>query len=331
MSHDLGALRQELIKQASENVRTAYSSKEIHVIKAVNLVEELDQMFNTLAEHCIEWHGFHFPELFYIIASNDTYLELILLGNRKNFSESKMKDLGLDKDVSGKILEKSKESIGSEFTEQEFKQLHGVASSALQLKKNRANLAEFIESSMKELAPNFSKLCGEMLSAKFLAGAGSLQKLASFPSSTIQVLGAEKALFAHLKSGSQSPKYGFLYNHSLVKQAKPWVRGRMARHLAGKLSIALRADVFGSKRNFADEFQKGLDAKLQELNKLPPTPKQGQNFGRGRGQSRGHNQGKFQDRGQGQSQDRGQGRGEGRGESQSKFSNEKFVRHNKSY
>lgn len=273
MNQDLNKIREELLKQTIKKVKEAYSSKEIHIIKSINLIEELDEMFNVLTEHCIDWFGYHFPELFYLISNNETYLQCILLGERKNLTKKALTELNLDKETIQKILEKTNNSIGSDFNQEELKQLQDLAKHTLDLKETRKNLTGFVEKSMKELAPNFSELCGSILGARFLAKTGSLQKLASFPSSTLQVLGAEKALFAHLKTGSKSPKYGYLYSHPLVKQAKHSIKGRMARHLAGKLSIALRTDVFGEKKLIAKKLLKECEKRLTELNAMEIKPK----------------------------------------------------------
>ena len=117
---------------------------------------------------------------------------------------------------------------------------------------------------MKKLLPNFSKLAGTLIGAKILSISGSLDRLVKLPASTIQILGAEKALFQHLKTGSKPPKYGLLYQHPMVKKAKPDHKGKVARILAAKLSLALKVDYF-TKRDISEELEKGLDEKTKNL------------------------------------------------------------------
>ena len=119
---------------------------------------------------------------------------------------------------------------------------------------------------MKEFCPNISEIAGSVLGAKLLAKAGSLKRIALMPSSTIQILGAEKALFMSRKKHAKGPKYGLLFQHALVKQMKKEHKGKLARTLAGKIATAAKADYF-TKRNIADELKRSLEARVKEISK----------------------------------------------------------------
>ncbi len=268
---DLQAMRKQLIKKAKEEVSQAFGEKEIHAIKAVNVSDDLDAAFNLLSEQTREWYGTHFPELDNLTKDSFTYLKLVhALGNRKNFVESKVAETVEDKAIAKEIAETAHNSMGAEIEDKRLDEIKLLALNALNLKEERLFLEKFIESETMAIAPNFAELAGSMLAARFLSHAGSLKALALMPASTIQVLGAEKALFRHLKSKKKirGPKHGILFAHALVRQLPPKKKGKMARTIAGKLSIAAKADFFGKgKTNIAAQLQKELLARFEELKK----------------------------------------------------------------
>ena len=148
--------------------------------------------------------------------------------------------------------------------------MNRYANSIFELQKTRKEIVEYIDSKMEEIAPNLRLLVGASLGAKLISHAGGLKRLATYPSSTVQIMGAEKALFRHLKSGDRPPKYGLIYQHPQVRGAKWWNRGKIARMLAGKISLAVRRDVFTKSfdENAFDDFSK----KVEEIEKNNPFP-----------------------------------------------------------
>jgi nucleolar protein 56 len=137
---------------------------------------------------------------------------------------------------------------------------------------------------MEEVAPNTNAIAGPLLGARLIAVAGGLRNLAKMPASTIQVLGAEKALFRALRTGTRPPKHGLIFQHSLLHEAKPWQRGKVARGLAGKISIATRVDAFGGKFK-GDELKRDLDRRIKEIQekyRKPPSRKPRRRKKRGR-------------------------------------------------
>jgi nucleolar protein 56 len=193
MAAEMDELRQKLIKETKEKVRKAYTRDDNHVIKAVSLLEDLDEVFNLMSEHAIDWYSMHFPELNRVVRDNEAYLKFIKLGERKNFNKDEILNFYADEEQTGKILALAKESMGSDISPESLKQMQALADNALKLKTQRKDLTDFIEKVMKKLAPNFSALCGATLAAKLLAQAGSLEKLASLPSSTSHSFWGETA------------------------------------------------------------------------------------------------------------------------------------------
>ena len=257
---DLEKLREMLIKETAEKVKKTFQSKEFHIIKAISCYEDMHKVYNLLAEHAIDWYSLHFPELKRIVENNEEILKCILLGNRKNYSS---KTISFCKNAEA-ILKAANESIGAEIDEASLKQIQHITKLALDCKKEIGEIKKYIENEMQNIAPNFTELCGAILAAKLLAAAGSIKKLAMLPSSTLQLLGAEKALFRHLRKKTKPPKYGYILQHPLIKSLPKDKRGKMARSLAAKLSIAVKEDFFG-KGKIAEKLKVELEKRFRKL------------------------------------------------------------------
>ncbi len=242
---DIEALRKRLIKRAKEQVREHYAGRDVHIIKAINLLDDLDNIFNLLAEQVREWHATHFPEFGRVVKDNEVLLNLVYeLGSRENFSEENILKFYDNSGAAKEIASAVGSSVGADLDAATLGEIKLIARNALNLREERKFLLSYIEKSMKELCPNLLAVAGPVIGAKLLAKAGSLQKLAVVPSSTVQIYGAEKALFQAMRSGSPGPKYGIIFQHPLVKGVRFAQKGRVARSLAGKLSIAARTDFF---------------------------------------------------------------------------------------
>ncbi|MDO8428236.1 MAG: hypothetical protein Q7S92_03415 [Candidatus Diapherotrites archaeon] len=249
----LDLLRKQLLQKTREQVQEHFESPEASIIQAVNTLQDLDSVFNLLLEHTRTWYGLHFPELERSVKSNDTYLKHVLeQGFRENFASTEFSEL-------------AKKSMGSAMKKQDLEQIQNLAKIAQSMRTQREQLIAYLEQEMKTAFPNFSILCGAVLGAKILALIGSKKRLAEMPASTLQLVGAEKALFQHLKTGSKPPKHGLIFQHPLIQKCKRKMRGKLARTLAAKLSIALKEDYFGNQNIVAD-LQKKIDARVAQLN-----------------------------------------------------------------
>ncbi len=244
---DKEQLRKKLIQATKKKIQEKYSEHDIHIIKAIRVLEDIDNTANLLIEQLKEWYSVHFPELQELIQDNDKYLEtLIMTGNKQNFTATKAERI-IGKETAQKIEKAKKGSMGAKATEKDVNALTSLAKTCKELREQRNRLAKYIEETMKEELPNFTALAGPVIGAKMLSKAGSKKKLAFMPASRIQTLGAEKALFLHIKKGKKPPKYGYLYQHQEVQATKPNKRGKVARKLAGKLSIAAKKDYFKTR------------------------------------------------------------------------------------
>jgi RNA processing factor Prp31 len=204
---DRKELRKKLMRKTQDDIKEKLAGKEIHIIKAVKVLADLESIVNLMKEGIDDW--------------------------KKRSPEKEAQ-----------------------------KQLENYKTQYASIEKEKEELAEFIDKNMKEELPNFSEIAGTLLGAKLLAEAGSKRKLAFMPSSTMQVLGAEKALFNHLKKKTSCPKHGVIFNHPLIQKIPKNKRGKAARILAGKLSLAAKIDYFGKEKtdlkkedetNFAEE------------------------------------------------------------------------------
>ncbi len=267
MPKDIKQLRLQLIKKAKKQVQIKYSEKDVHIIRAAGVLQDLDNSFNLLAENCIEWYSAHFPELHSIVRDNEAYLKIVSeIGERNAISAKKLSKLLGESDKAKAVEEKTSTSMGSKIPKKALQQIMLLAQNALKLKEERKGLQEFISKEMEELAPNFSTLAGPVLGARLLAQAGGLKQLAMMPSSTVQLLGAEKALFRHLRNKqSKGPKYGLIYGHSLVKRTPGKHKGKLARSLASKLVLAARADYFAGKKEIGKEMLAQVEQRAKQL------------------------------------------------------------------
>jgi nucleolar protein 58 len=222
------------------------------IIQAVNLLEDLDKELNNYAMRLREWYGWHFPELGKIITDNVTYAQaVILIGMRttvKNLSIETLAEV-MDEEIAENVKEAAEVSMGTEILAEDEKHLKTLAKSVVEISDYNQNLKEYLKNRMAAVAPNLTILIGELVAAKLIAHSGSLMNLAKQPASTIQILGAEKALFRALKTKKNTPKYGLIYNASVVGQAKTAIKGKISRTLANKCALCVRYDALGEDQD----------------------------------------------------------------------------------
>ncbi|MBI5679679.1 MAG: ATP-binding protein [Methanobacterium sp.] len=241
-------------------LKEASKAEDMYLIQAINTIDEIDEATGKLIERIREWHMIHFPELIKI-RSNEKYVELIAeYGDRNAIIES-----GLLEEL--KIKEGS---IGADIGGEDLEILQNFANSLKSLQDTKNSLTDYVEGKMNEVAPNLSDLIGPSLGAKLIAHIGSIQKLSMLPSSTIQIMGAEKALFRHKKTGERPPKHGIIYQYPEIRGAKWWLKGKIARVLAGKIAIAVRKDFYSG--DFDPNLKEQLQERLEELKKKYPFP-----------------------------------------------------------
>lgn len=238
-------LRKFAIEISSSKVKEESQKLDLHVAQAINALDEVDQVLNTIGARMREWYGLHFPELDNLLSSLTAYAEIVKrAGSRENVSEEILKMVGIEGRKVDIIISACRRSRGGELTAENVEILKRLADQIITLSTLRRTLVEQVEFMMRTVAPNIKELLTAPVGARVIAKAGSLSKLAILPASTIQVLGAEKALFRSLRTGANPPKHGLIFQHSLIHSAPKWQRGKIARALASKLAIAARIDLF---------------------------------------------------------------------------------------
>ena len=217
------------------------------VIQAISNIDELDRVANTLIKRLREWYELYLPEFSKGLRDNEKFVELVL----KKKKTELLKEINIS----------SKKSMGANLDETDLKPITELAKRIVSLYDLRESQSQYLELIIKKTYPNMYAITGSQIGAKLISFARSFEKLAKFPASTIQLLGAEEALFRHLKTGAKSPKYGILHEHALVTNAKASERGKVARALGDKISIAVKIDFFKGKF-IGDKLRKQLEARF---------------------------------------------------------------------
>ncbi|XP_021742335.1 probable nucleolar protein 5-2 [Chenopodium quinoa] len=251
------------------------------IIQAIGLLDDLDKELNTYAMRVREWYGWHFPELAKIVQDNILYAKTVkFMMNRVNAAKLDFSEI-LDEEVETALKEAAMISMGTEVSDLDLINISELCDQVLSLAEYRAQLYDYLKSRMNTIAPNLTALVGELVGARLIAHGGSLINLAKQPGSTVQILGAEKALFRALKTKHATPKYGLIYHASLIGQAAPKHKGKISRSLAAKTALAIRYDALGDNpdNTMGLENRAKLEARLRNL--------EGKELGKSAGSAKG--------------------------------------------
>jgi len=255
-----------------KKVRKAAEKRDLFIAQAINALDDVDKTINLFSSRIREWYGLHFPELDEILEEHEDYVKVVsLIGSREKISKEPLMKIGIKEDLAEKIVSAAKKSMGADITDFDIDAIRNVSNITLELFKARRRLEKYIDEAMLEVAPNVRGLVGPLLGARLISLAGGLSKLATLPASTIQVLGAEKALFRALRTGTRPPKHGVIFQYPAIHRSPRWQRGKIARALAAKLAIAARIDAFSGEYK-ADELKEELEKRIEEVKTLYARP-----------------------------------------------------------
>ncbi|KFH46051.1 Nucleolar protein-like protein [Hapsidospora chrysogenum ATCC 11550] len=246
------------IEQAGRGLGHAYSRGRImfdpkrndrSIIEAIKTVDMADKFNNNNYMRLREWYGWHFPELSKIVSDNYTYAMLIkTIRDKKTLNDDRLHEIaavvGEDGEKAQAIIDAAKVSMGREISEEDHEIIEATVkplNSAFDLRKS---VALQLEKTLENVAPNLQILVGTIVAARLIEAAQGLSNLAKMPASTLQILGAEKALFRALKAKSNTPKYGLIFHSTFIGRASTRDKGRISRYLANKCTIACRIDYF---------------------------------------------------------------------------------------
>jgi len=255
------------------------------IVQAVSLLDDLDKELNNYIMRCREWYGWHFPELGKIITDNLAFVRTVeLMGTRDNAKTIDLSDV-LPEEVEEKVKEAAEISMGTEISGEDIINIKHLCQQVVEIQEYRGQLYEYLKNRMMAIAPNLTVLVGELVGARLIAHAGTLMNLAKHPASTVQILGAEKALFKALKTKHDTPKYGLIYHAQLVGQSGTKLKGKVSRMLAAKASLACRVDALGEETNtdLGIEHRAKVESRIRQLEggevtKISATAKQSAKF-----------------------------------------------------
>ena len=220
------------------------------IMQAINSVDELDKAVNILVKRLREWYDLYNPEFSRATENHEKFVEGIL-GKEK---EELLEELKLS----------AKDSIGADFEQEDLEPIRNLTHQIYDMYQLRKNQLNYISNIMDEFCPNIKAICDVLIAAKLIEHAGSLKRLSEMPASTIQILGAEKALFRHMKTGAKPPRHGIIVNHPLIAKSPDRMHGKIARTLADKISIASKVDYFNGKF-IGDKLREDIEKKFSDL------------------------------------------------------------------
>lgn len=241
------------------------------IINTIAILDNLDKNINTFAMRVREWYAWHFPELAKIVTDNMAYCKVSrVVRVRDNFDQSRVEELSVacgSDEVAEEVIKALKMSMGQDIVEMDMQNIDRFAGEVVALYSMRKTLHEYLKAKMDLVAPNLSALIGEIIGARLISHAGSLINLAKYPASTVQILGAEKALFRALKTKGNTPKYGLIFHSSFIGRAQAKNKGRISRYLANKCSIASRIDCFSDEATtiFGEKLKDQVEERLSFL------------------------------------------------------------------
>ena len=237
------------------------------LVQAIRTLDDQIATINLYDERLHEWYGMHFPELA-DYARDSKYADLVArYGDRDQVIE----ELGIE--IS---------SIGADFDPDDMRAVQDLADTLCRLYDDRSRTEEYIQGIVSEACPNMCAILGAPLAARMISLAGGLERLAGLPSSTVQLLGAEKAMFRHLKSGKRPPKHGIIFQHPEVHRAPYWQRGKIARALAGMVLIAAKIDQYRGEFR-GDALNQDLARRVEDIKRrYPEAPKKTQKGKKGK-------------------------------------------------
>ncbi|CAI5726353.1 unnamed protein product [Hyaloperonospora brassicae] len=237
------------------------------IVQAIGLLDELDKEINTYSMRVREWFGWHFPEMGKIVTDNLQYAKCVIkMGVRSQVKSLDLSDV-LPEDVEPSMREVCEVSMGTDVSQEDVANISALCEQVISLTEYRAQLFDYLKNRMNAIAPNLTVMVGELVGARLIAHAGSLMNLAKHPASTVQILGAEKALFRALKTKHDTPKYGLIYHASLIGQTAPKHKGKISRVLAAKTALAVRVDALGDATEATIGFDNRakVEARMRQL------------------------------------------------------------------
>lgn len=282
-------IRQVSLHLASIGLEEPTGGKELVAVQSVRALDDMDKVIDRLGQRLREWFLAEYPAFTDDLPEPKDMAETI--SSRYPWTTSQ---------VHKDNLEKIQKALSSSEEEASAEALKSLASRLADLFVERQALEDLTTATVKEVAPNLTEVAGPVLTARLVSEAGTLSSLAKMSTTTVQILGAKRAVFRHLRSGDRPPKHGLIFIHPYVSTAKPWQRGKIAKTIAAILSRAARADAFGEviaghhlKKELEEKVERIKAERLEPPVKRSPRPRpRGDRPQRRPMAQRGHRQGR---------------------------------------
>ena len=249
---------QEITK---DKIRESVKTNDVMIVESIHAIEDLDESTGRLIERLRQWCMPYLPELDKI-RNHQLYTKIIAMETtRENIKDSPLLE-GTDIILS--------DDYDIQMDDNDLEKIKSFANGLNSLYESKNTLEEYIQEKVHEVVPNLYDVAGASLAAKLIAHCNGLENLAKLPSSTVQIIGAEKAVFRHLKTGEKPPKHGLIFQHPSIRGSNWWHRGKLARAVAGKITIAARRDAFTGE--YSPELKEQLDERVEKIKKDNPFP-----------------------------------------------------------
>jgi nucleolar protein 56 len=275
----LSVSREDLLKRYKKineklirkEIKERQGKKDKQIIQTIETLEFIKPTISKFSNKIKEWYGLHFPELTDEFVEDDILLAQFIskIGDRKKYTREVLEsEFSLSEREIKMILRYASESMGAEI---DLNIVKKFAQQILSLDDYRETLESHLDDLMQLTAPNIQAIVGSLVGAKLISQAGSLRKLAFMPSSRVQLLGAETALYRYLKTGNKLPKHGVIFQWQQIRGNPPWIRGNIARLIAGKLGLAAKIDYF-SGDFLGDQYAEEIQQKIEKIKERYPNP-----------------------------------------------------------
>ncbi|MHA1962032.1 MAG: C/D box methylation guide ribonucleoprotein complex aNOP56 subunit [Candidatus Thorarchaeota archaeon] len=258
------------LQLAGQKISTASEEKDLLVKHAIDAIDEIDKAINLVSMRLREWYTLYHPTLSLLIDDHEIFAKTVSShAGKAELSKDVLLESGVIESTAKAILDSLEDDIGADLSESDLEVIQLIAAEIVRQYEMRRSLEGYLTSLMEEVAPNVTALVGSVVGARLISMAGSLGDLAMKPSSTIQVYGAEKALFRSIKTGTDPPKHGIIFQVPDIRTAPYWQRGKIARALAGKVAIASRIDAY-SKRDVGEKLKSDFEKRVEEIRRQNP-------------------------------------------------------------
>ncbi|VVB73836.1 putative NOP5 family protein [uncultured archaeon] len=264
--------RERIMEEMKAKLKQSYLSRDLLLVFCDNAVKDVERNANILFERLNEWYSIYFPEL--KIEDRSKYCNLVLQIDKENMAESKKAIMSVMGEKGAPIVSALETSAGTDLQPKDLEGMKLIAQQILMLEETEEQLNKYVDTVSREVCPNMAEVAGPKVAAMLIAHVGGLEKLAKLPASTIQVLGAEKALFKHLRKHTKPPKHGIIFQHSQIHSSPRDKRGKIARALAGKIAIAAKIDAYGKGHFMGKELRAQFEKRVQDIlaEKVKPKP-----------------------------------------------------------